>query len=398
MSKKITHNEFINRVSSLFDNKIKILGTYVKSTEKINVVCNVCQHKWSPTASSLLQGFGCNVCASKQRGASNSKSNEDFTKEVFDISNGDIIPLEPYVGSHKKIKFQCGRCLNEWFAAPTNILRGKGCPVCSAKRAGDKISADRKGKPAVCSGWNALNEQDVVQYLISNGYSCSYVGGYKNAHLPCEFQCGCGKHFFMSFGNLKHGLGVCATCRREKQFTDGNNASAKIKKETNGEYLLVDKYTGYDNKHIFSHTECGRTFQATYGHILHGNTSCPFCNNPSRGERVIRRWLCDNCVDFESQKRFGDCVGDTSALPFDFYIPSINVAVEYQGLQHYEPVEHFGGETSFQQRKRYDDIKANYCREQGICLIAIPYLEYENIENILSELFFSNERRGGDAL
>ena len=52
---------------------------------------------------------------------------------------------------------------------------------------------------------------------------------------------------------------------------------------------------------------------------------------------------------FESQKRFKDCK-DKRQLPFDFYLPSYNVCIEYQGEQHYRPIDHFGAEVKFKQQ------------------------------------------------
>lgn len=58
-------------------------------------------------------------------------------------------------------------------------------------------------------------------------------------------------------------------------------------------------------------------------------------------------------------------------LPFDFYIPSLNVCIEMQGIQHYKPVEVFGGEPGFKETKIRDEIKRNFCRDNNIGLILI---------------------------
>ena len=69
-------------------------------------------------------------------------------------------------------------------------------------------------------------------------------------------------------------------------------------------------------------------------------------------------------------------------LKFDFYIPSLNVCIEYDGEQHFEIA--FGkGEEGLKDRKRKDEIKNNYCKFNNINLIRIPYWEFENIENII---------------
>ena len=56
--------------------------------------------------------------------------------------------------------------------------------------------------------------------------------------------------------------------------------------------------------------------------------------------------------------------------------------IEYQGRQHYEVVEHWGGQKGLEERKRNDNIKKNYCKANNIPLIEIPYT-VEDIEGYL---------------
>lgn len=80
-------------------------------------------------------------------------------------------------------------------------------------------------------------------------------------------------------------------------------------------------------------------------------------------------------------------------LYLDFYIESLNIAIEYQGRQHYEPVR-FGGVSnkrankSFNINKKRDSIKRKLLKKHGIKLIEIKYTEQiteENIKRILTK-------------
>lgn len=62
-------------------------------------------------------------------------------------------------------------------------------------------------------------------------------------------------------------------------------------------------------------------------------------------------------------------------LSYDVFIPKLNVAIEYQGKQHFEPVEYFGGSTSLLKQKERDDLKAELSKKNGIKLIYINYWE-----------------------
>ena len=57
----------------------------------------------------------------------------------------------------------------------------------------------------------------------------------------------------------------------------------------------------------------------------------------------------------------------------DLYIPSLRTAIEYQGIQHYLPVEFFGGEEALRQRQDLDRVKEDLCRKNKVRLIQWPY-------------------------
>lgn len=75
-----------------------------------------------------------------------------------------------------------------------------------------------------------------------------------------------------------------------------------------------------------------------------------------------------------------------NVLYLDFYIPSLKLAVEYNGRQHYEPVSVFGGQDAFELIKKRDKRKKELLEKHNIKLIVIPYwekLNKKNIRNIL---------------
>ncbi len=116
-------------------------------------------------------------------------------------------------------------------------------------------------------------------------------------------------------------------------------------------------------------------------------------NNPtseSDGERRIRVFLSKLKIKFKPQQRFKNCCsvvgGRKYKLPFDFFIPSKNIVIEYDGEQHFKPIEHFGGVLGFEKRIERDNIKNIFCKTEKLNLIRIPYTEKENIEKILLDV------------
>ncbi len=78
-------------------------------------------------------------------------------------------------------------------------------------------------------------------------------------------------------------------------------------------------------------------------------------------------------------------------LSYDVYISSMKIAVEYQGKQHFEPVEYFGGQEAFERQKIRDTEKAEISKENGIKLIYINYWEEITPELIRMKIENTNE-------
>ena len=66
----------------------------------------------------------------------------------------------------------------------------------------------------------------------------------------------------------------------------------------------------------------------------------------------------------------------------DIYIPSLRTAIEYQGIQHYLPVNFFGGEEALLQRQELDQTKRTLCEKNGVRLIEWPYDKEPNSRNV----------------
>ena len=62
-------------------------------------------------------------------------------------------------------------------------------------------------------------------------------------------------------------------------------------------------------------------------------------------------------------------------MSYDVFISGINVAIEYQGKQHFEPVEFFGGQRAYENLQKRDQLKAKLSIENGVRLVYINYWE-----------------------
>ena len=75
---------------------------------------------------------------------------------------------------------------------------------------------------------------------------------------------------------------------------------------------------------------------------------------------------------------------------FDIYFPKYNIAIEYNGIQHYIPVKHFGGELKFQNQLEYDKLKRQKCKENNCYLFEVKYNytkdDYNNLINNIQNI------------
>ena len=110
----------------------------------------------------------------------------------------------------------------------------------------------------------------------------------------------------------------------------------------------------------------------------------------SIGEQKVRQVLTNMNIQFEEQYKFNDCRFKLP-LPFDFYIRDLNTLIEYDGKQHFT-FQAFGSKdedaafNKFVTTKITDTIKNEYAKRNNINLIRIPYWQFNNIEEILSDL------------
>jgi len=154
-------------------------------------------------------------------------------------------------------------------------------------------------------------------------------------------------------------------------------------------YRKLGEETGYtwvgvEVKSVFDKTEwlCPKShrFLAPY-HMLDIGRGCPICKE-SRYERLITDVLTAWGIPHEREKRFREC-RRKGTLPFDFYIPSLNVLIEFQGPHHTKAQEQWGGQEALSSQQEKDQIKRKFAKANGMHLIEIDYTT-ENIPGYLA--------------
>ena len=120
--------------------------------------------------------------------------------------------------------------------------------------------------------------------------------------------------------------------------------------------------------------DCGKLVEVSSRNLLHDNTHSCGCII-SKYENIIGNILLENNIEFKTQIIFPELTGINGGfLKFDFGIYKNNklkYLIEYQGEQHYHPVEYFGGENYFNTLQEHDKRKLKYCNDKNIPIIIL---------------------------
>lgn len=293
------------------------------------------------------------------------KTHEEYVAEVRNI-NSNIEVVGEYVGAHTKILHRCKVDDYEWYVTPNNILKGRSCPKCSnhIKR----------------------TQEDYIKEVSLVNPNIEVLGEYINNITPILHKCIVHNVEWETTPiNILNGHG-CRKCGNEMLANARSKDLKQYIKDVNSVNSDIIVIGDYINAHTPIRHKClidGCEWDAKPNNILSGK-GCPVCNE-SLGERKVRQWLDKYHFVYEPQKSFDDC-RNINTLPFDFYLPDCNTVIEYQGEQHYRPIDYFGGQENFENQILRDNIKREYCKNNDIKLLEIPY--YKNIEEELNNFLF----------
>lgn len=155
----------------------------------------------------------------------------------------------------------------------------------------------------------------------------------------------------------------------------------------------IDKFTDLDEPAEVFCNQHGVWFTITPKEHLNGKR-CPY-DNESKGESMVRVFLEKRGINLKQYHRIKECFSEVNGkcytLPFDFFLSDLNILIEYDGEQHYRPVDMWGGEEGFKRQQVLDSIKNKFAERKGIKLIRIPYTVKK--ENQLSE-YLTNDLLG----
>lgn len=248
------------------------------------------------------------------------------------------------------------------------------------------------GRPAIDETGNKYGRLTVLRRATEN--ECQSGAG-----MPAIWvcKCECGKTVLVPGRDLRNGHQVSCGCYAKDKAAELAQILGKKRKAN-----LVGKKFGYltvleesqrsedkDNPNTIWKCQCtcGAIAYVRSNYLLSGHTSSCGCqrynykgSGGSQGEQLIASLLNQNNIIYEREKIFKDL--RQGLYRFDFYIPSLNIVIEYNGEQHYIYTTIFyKNKSDFLKAQERDRRKIAYCLANGIRIYCIPYWEIGNLKN-----------------
>lgn len=366
--------------------KMLLATEYVNPRTKMPYIC--LKHKDEGvqymTLDKCLRGQGCHICKVEKISSKRRTNTSEIQAKCKDMG---LIYVRHYVENNKtKVVYICpihkdkGERIVEW----SSLNHGHGCDYCARKQRSEKLRVSEEVVKEKCK---ELGLTYIRQYIKRDEHHnqtivvfiCPKHKDYGEQSVPWQ--------------NMKNGKG-CICCSRGMFSINSRTPFIHIKAMFNmlGLELLSTEEEYYeaniqDVKLKYRCPKHPNVIQYKSVKSLAQGCGCALCNT-SRGEEKVGDILDKLKFSYNRQHTFPDCK-NKRVLPFDFYIPCVKVAIEYDGEQHYQPIT-FGGsideaQHNFEQTQHRDAIKTQYCIDNGIKLIRIPYWEKDNIEEILKK-------------
>ena len=381
--------------------------------------------EWESTIANRSSGFGCPFLSGRAiwPGFNDLATiNPELAAQWHPTKNGNLRPTQVTANAKKKvwwflsydvpmnypIKSIRGKHFNfEWQA--TIVGRNKrnhGCPYLSGRAVWPGFNDLATTNPELAAQWHTTKNGDLkpaqatvstdkkVWWLLSYDVPIDYPVEYlRGKHFDFEWKAsinsrnrgtGCpylaGKAVWPGFNDL-------ATTNPElaAQWHPTKNGDLRPTQVTANSNRKVWWLYPYDDPNTGKHSVF--EWQATVYNRNNG-TDCPYLTM-YKGEEYIKQYLQENNTVYYAQQKFSNLFGiNNGKLSYDFAIPDAKsrfILIEYNGIQHYESDEFFGGEEQFKKQQEHDRRKREYAKQHGYKLITIKYT-YDTYEKVAEYL------------
>lgn len=200
-------------------------------------------------------------------------------------------------------------------------------------------------------------------------------------------RCICGNLKSVRTYDLTHGKTLSCGCLRNERIREA--VGNKLEGKRFGKLTVLEQVDSIREDSGMLRTawkcqcDCGNIVTVKTLNLNSGDTTSCGCSH-SKGETKIEKILRENNVKYSQQYVFPELISlNGGKLKFDFAVfnsdNSLRYLIEFNGIQHYKPIEFFGGEKQLEIQKQNDQMKISYCQQNKIPLVIISYQEIIDI-------------------
>lgn len=277
---------------------------------------------------------------------------------------GNLVVVEKL----ESIKYTSGRTATEWKCLCdcgnyTNVITANlnnghttHCNKCASEITGLKHRKDITG--------NKYGKLTVKKMLYN----------YNNTQrTKCLCDCDCG-----NTNILKNPYDITSGKITSCGCIKGLTQRTKMVGNKYGKLLVIEELFDKEKYQVKCQCDCGNVIILDRHDVLTGHTNSCSCLTRSLREDFIEDILIKEKINYKTQYSFSDCKSENNyVLRFDFAILNSDnnpiQLIEYDGQQHFYPIEAWGGKKSYLENVERDKIKDNYCNSHNIKLLRLPY-------------------------
>lgn len=209
----------------------------------------------------------------------------------------------------------------------------------------------------------------------------------------CRCTCDCGNETIVINTQLTSGKTKSCGCYHAQKCSESNTKDFAGKSTDSG--IIFTKPIRKNTRGVWIWEcicpKCGNHFNGVPARLnTNGQISCGCVGtSTSKKENYIAKILSENHISYSRNYMFNDCA-DNRPLRFDFVIfrdgNPVHV-IEFDGIQHYQPVDYFGGEGTYNKCRKHDDMKNAYCESKNIHMTRLPYtMSYGEIKDVIQNI------------
>jgi len=341
---------------------------YVNNRTKIKIICPVHGAFLQIPYNHLKKRQGCTHCGRERSNNAKRKTVDTFIKEARKVHGGkyDYSKVE-YKGTNIGVVIICP-IHGEFEQTPHNHLANHGCLKCGIER----TTLSQTSNTEEFIERSKKLHGDIYDYSKVN-----YVSSGTKVEIICSVH---GSFFQVPTTHLiPRGCEKCGYIKTANTQRSNKEEFIKKARVVHGDKYVYSKvvYVSARDKVEIICKEHGMFKQSPDTHL--GGSGCSICSS-SEGEQRVYEVLRKLELGFIHQYSLPN-----SKLRYDYYIKDLNILIEYDGAQHFKPIEHFGGEKAFRERQRNDKIKTDMAEGYNIPLIRLHYTSLQYIEETLMQ-------------